>query len=375
MVPARWRLLPSASSEAEETASGDQRKAPKMSNLVDYMLDLYRNPDAAQAFIDDPNKALSDAGFPNVTPAQLQAVAAAAAPANVELSGGDPFSAVQQAVAEIHRPEPADDRFSVGYSPAEFDESAGPGPEESVDPVGGESLLLPYFEVDLDETAGPTDAEAWAQTQAQADGRFGVGFDATGEAGPTGIEPIEPAPGGETLLLPYFEVDSMRRRSRRTPKPGPRHRHRRTAGSVSVSTRPARPARPASSRLSQRRAVKRCSCRTSRWTWMRRRGRRLSSRRLSRRTPKPGPRHRRRRTAGSVSVSTRQAMLPHPHRSRHQRRWGKQRKTCPMGSFMGITSSRLRRRPKSRLSRPPTRVRTGWTSSVSRGLCRQARVT
>jgi hypothetical protein len=36
-----------------------------MTNLVDYMLDLNRNPDAAQAFIDDPNKALSDAGFPN----------------------------------------------------------------------------------------------------------------------------------------------------------------------------------------------------------------------------------------------------------------------------------------------------------------------
>ena len=112
-------------------------------------------------------------------------------------------------------------------------------------------MLLPYFEVDLDETAGsttlesapePTDAEAWAQTQAQADGRFSVGFDATGEADPD------------------------------------------------------------------------------------------------------------------------------PDRSRRQRRWGKQRMTCPMGSFMGITSSHLRRRSKSRLSRPPTRVSYGMDIIVLVGV-------
>ncbi|MGW0161457.1 IniB N-terminal domain-containing protein [Mycobacterium sp. NPDC003323] len=73
-----------------------------MTTIIDYILDLFRSPDLAGAFIADPEQALRDAGLPNVTAAQLQAVAATAAPAGVALGGGDPVLGLQRAVADHH---------------------------------------------------------------------------------------------------------------------------------------------------------------------------------------------------------------------------------------------------------------------------------
>ena len=73
-----------------------------MTNLIDYILDLFRSPDVAATFIRDPDGALRDAGLPNVSAAQLQAVAASAAPAGVFLGGGDPVQGLQYAVANYH---------------------------------------------------------------------------------------------------------------------------------------------------------------------------------------------------------------------------------------------------------------------------------
>lgn len=73
-----------------------------MTNLIDYILDLFRSPDVATAFVRDPDGAMRDAGLPNVSAAQLQAVAAAAAPAGIALGGGDPVYGLQQAVANYH---------------------------------------------------------------------------------------------------------------------------------------------------------------------------------------------------------------------------------------------------------------------------------
>lgn len=50
-----------------------------MTTIIDYILDLFRSPDLAGAFVADPEQALRDAGLPNVTAAQLSAVAATAA--------------------------------------------------------------------------------------------------------------------------------------------------------------------------------------------------------------------------------------------------------------------------------------------------------
>ena len=73
-----------------------------MTTIIDYILDLFRSPDVAGAFIADPEQALRDAGLPNVTAAQLHAVAATAAPAGVALGGGDPILGLQRAVADHH---------------------------------------------------------------------------------------------------------------------------------------------------------------------------------------------------------------------------------------------------------------------------------
>ncbi len=73
-----------------------------MTTIIDYILDLFRSPNLAGAFVANPEQAMRDAGLPNVTAAQLQAVAATAAPAGVALGGGDPVLGLQRAVADHH---------------------------------------------------------------------------------------------------------------------------------------------------------------------------------------------------------------------------------------------------------------------------------
>lgn len=73
-----------------------------MTSLIDFILDLFRSPASAAAFIADPDGSLRDAGLPNVTAAQLHAVAATAAPAGVLLGGGNPVVGLQRAVADHH---------------------------------------------------------------------------------------------------------------------------------------------------------------------------------------------------------------------------------------------------------------------------------
>lgn len=71
-------------------------------SLIDFILDLFRSPASAASFIADPDGSLRDAGLPNVTAAQLHAVAATAAPAGVLLGGGNPVLGLQRAVADHH---------------------------------------------------------------------------------------------------------------------------------------------------------------------------------------------------------------------------------------------------------------------------------
>lgn len=73
-----------------------------MTTLIDFILDLFRSPVAAAQYVADPDGALRAAGLPNVTAAQLQAVAASAAPAGVVLGGGDPVVGLQRAVSDYH---------------------------------------------------------------------------------------------------------------------------------------------------------------------------------------------------------------------------------------------------------------------------------
>ena len=70
--------------------------------LIDFIMELFRSPDTAQAFVANPDQAMRDAGLPNVNAAQLQAVAATAAPAGAVMGGGDPIVGLQRAVADHH---------------------------------------------------------------------------------------------------------------------------------------------------------------------------------------------------------------------------------------------------------------------------------
>jgi hypothetical protein len=73
-----------------------------MTNVIDWILDLFRDPVAAQNFVNDPERAMVNAGVQGVTAAQVNAVAATVAPAAVIHGGGNPVHGLQQAVAETH---------------------------------------------------------------------------------------------------------------------------------------------------------------------------------------------------------------------------------------------------------------------------------
>lgn len=73
-----------------------------MTNVIDWLLDLFRDPIRAQEFITDPARSMAAANVSNVTAAQVQAVAATVAPAAVLHGGGDPVFGLQQAVAQTH---------------------------------------------------------------------------------------------------------------------------------------------------------------------------------------------------------------------------------------------------------------------------------
>ncbi|ULE34346.1 IniB N-terminal domain-containing protein [Mycobacterium sp. IDR2000157661] len=71
-------------------------------NLIDWFLNLFRDPVSAAAFVADPDRELVQAGFGNLSAAQVQAVAATVAPAAVLHGGGNPVVGLQQAVANTH---------------------------------------------------------------------------------------------------------------------------------------------------------------------------------------------------------------------------------------------------------------------------------
>ncbi len=73
-----------------------------MTNLLDWILDLFRDPVKANDFVTDPQRAMQTAGLQNATAAQVQAVAATVAPAAVVQGGGNPVHGLQQAVAQTH---------------------------------------------------------------------------------------------------------------------------------------------------------------------------------------------------------------------------------------------------------------------------------
>ncbi|WP_052425541.1 IniB N-terminal domain-containing protein [Mycobacterium kyorinense] len=69
-----------------------------MTSLIDYILDLFRNEDAARAFVASPEQAMSDAGLAGVSAEQVSSVAATAVP-GLTIDSADPMAGLQQAVS------------------------------------------------------------------------------------------------------------------------------------------------------------------------------------------------------------------------------------------------------------------------------------
>jgi hypothetical protein len=76
-----------------------------MTSLIDFILNLFRDPASAQSFVVDPEQALLDAGLSNVTSAQIQSVASTAVP-SLALGNGDPVVGLQTALTNHYGWEP-----------------------------------------------------------------------------------------------------------------------------------------------------------------------------------------------------------------------------------------------------------------------------
>ena len=71
-----------------------------MNLLIDYILSLFSNEEAAQNFFSGPGQAMTNAGLINVMPDELAAAAASAVP-GVPIPDGDPVGGLQQALADL----------------------------------------------------------------------------------------------------------------------------------------------------------------------------------------------------------------------------------------------------------------------------------
>jgi hypothetical protein len=80
-----------------------------MINLLDYILDLFRDETHAQAFVANPDQALADAGLSTVSSGQLQSVAATAIPSLAMGGSGDAVTDLQQAVSSYYGFQPQPD--------------------------------------------------------------------------------------------------------------------------------------------------------------------------------------------------------------------------------------------------------------------------
>ena len=74
-----------------------------MNALIEFIINLFRSPASAAEFVADPEEAMRTAGLPPVNPAQLQAIAATAAPAGAVLGGGDPIGGHLRRLCEAVR--------------------------------------------------------------------------------------------------------------------------------------------------------------------------------------------------------------------------------------------------------------------------------
>jgi hypothetical protein len=134
-----------------------------MINLLDYILDLFRDENHAQAFVADPDQALADAGLSTVSSAQLQSVAATAIPSMALGGSGDPVTDLQQAVSSHY-----------GFEPSY---ASQPDFSPSADLASNNSFMSPTTNITDDHSVsfGMGDITLGDKTTAQGDGAVAVG--------------------------------------------------------------------------------------------------------------------------------------------------------------------------------------------------------
>ena len=142
-----------------------------MINLLDYILDLFRDENHAQSFVANPGQALADAGLSTVSSAQLQSVAATAIPSLAMGGGGDPVADLQQAVSNYYgfQPEP-DFAPQTNFSP-------------SPDVASNNSFMSPTTNVSDDHSVNfdMGDITLGDKTTAQGDGAVAIGGSTHGD--------------------------------------------------------------------------------------------------------------------------------------------------------------------------------------------------
>ena len=142
-----------------------------MINLLDYILDLFRDEGQAQAFVANPDQALADAGLSTVSSAQLQSVAATAIPSLAMGGSGEPVTDLQQAVSSYYGFQPQPDLApQTDFSP-------------STDLASNNSFMSPTTNITDDHSLsfGMGDITLGDKTTAQGDGAVAVGGSTHGD--------------------------------------------------------------------------------------------------------------------------------------------------------------------------------------------------
>src|SRR5258708_30286616 len=85
-----------------------------MDSLIQYILDLFTNPDAARAFVSGPGQAMTDAGLVNVAPDEFSSAVANALP-GLPLGAGDPIGGLQQVLTDQYGFAPGYGGYDQGY--------------------------------------------------------------------------------------------------------------------------------------------------------------------------------------------------------------------------------------------------------------------
>jgi hypothetical protein len=136
-----------------------------MINLLDYILDLFRDESHAQAFVANPDRALAEAGLSTVNSAQLQSVAATAIPSLAMGGSGDPVTDLQQAVSNHYGFQPQPD-----FAP-------------QTDFASNNSIMSPTTNITDDHSVsfGMGDITLGDKTTAQGDGAVAVGGSTHGD--------------------------------------------------------------------------------------------------------------------------------------------------------------------------------------------------